>query len=278
MSRRRSRVSTGSTNLPQLTHHTRAARVKPQKPNRLNTQSKARLQMRNVFPPRVKPASPKQGPAYPPLKNIHAVPNPVDYDRKLGFTELSAQKCRTRADLHEKHRRGRLPGLTAVDLDDDGVIDTTEIRLAAVLREMDGAEGMSEADKIRHGRKLLAKELIMDMDQMEYLRMGKQFENVSREAAVDMIATDPNFRQHFNAFLIKKSHSKVDEFDRSQKYAATDDQCAPGGRAKPRSSQGSARTEYLASIEVQSCGACPQHQHRRSVSPCNRGLQHTWRV
>ena len=165
--------------------------------------------MRNVFPPRVKPASPKQGPAYPPLKNIHAVPNPVDYDRKLGFTELSAQKCRTRADLHEKHRRGRLPGLTAVDLDDDGVIDTTEIRLAAVLREMDGAEGMSEADKIRHGRKLLAKELIMDMDQMEYLRMGKQFENVSREAAVDMIATDPNFRQHFNAFLIKKATAKL---------------------------------------------------------------------
>ena len=194
-SRRRKRVATGSTNLPQLR----------QKPLRAKSKTGTRIKMRNVFPPKEKPVKPKrQEPAYPPLKNIHAVPTPVDYNKKLGFAKLDReQKCRTLGDLRSKIRRSRLPGLTSTDIDDDGIIDSTEIRLATKIREM--GDNLSEAEKIRIGRKLLAKELIMDLDDMAFQRLGKQFKRLSKEEAVDMIANDPNFRETFNEYTIKKA-------------------------------------------------------------------------
>ena len=102
-----------------------------------------------------------------------------------------------------------MPGLTATDLDDDGVIDSTEIRLAAVMREIEGAEHMTHAEKVKRGRKLLAHELIMDLDDMEYVRMGRQFAGMPREEAVDVIANDPNFRERFNEYVIKKATAKL---------------------------------------------------------------------
>jgi len=208
MSRRRQRVSTGSTNLGRAPSSSQVPRHR-EKPNRLSTAAKHRLKFRGVFPPRQKPATAAKEPQYPPLKNVHRVPTPVDYDSKLGFRALQQEKVRTQKQLFAKQRRGRLPGLTSTDIDDDGVIDTTEIRLAAVMREMEGADHMSEEEKVHVGRTLLAKELIMDLDDMELLRMGKQFEKLSREDAVAFIANDPNFRERFNEYTIKKATAKL---------------------------------------------------------------------
>jgi hypothetical protein len=232
MSRRRTRVNTGSTNLQTLGPADRRTTSggdfgsgalplnQRELPSvaRATAESQARAAQRLVFPPRVKSAAPTPDPAYPPLKNVHVVPEPVDYDDLLGFASLRNQKVRTKAELSQKQRRGRLPGLTATDLDGDGVIDTAEIRLAAVMRDLEGAQGMSYAEKVHAGRVLLAKELLADLDDMEYARMGKlfQFAGQPREAVVNLLADDPNFREHYGKFLTKKATAKLQSSSRAQ--------------------------------------------------------------
>lgn len=220
-------MATGATNLPRIgnnsnqPHSGSSSRpaISFNKPLRATTgKAMALSKQRTQFPPRDRTArgsphfqrkDPVRTPAYPPLKNIHAVPTPVDYDTKLGFSDINKEKCRTRSELKQKIRRSRLPGLRSTDIDDDGVIDSTEIRLAAVMRELSTDQALTEAEKVKIGRKMLAKELISDLDDTEFYRMGKEFHGRTKEEAINMVAEDPNFRERFNDYTIKKATAKL---------------------------------------------------------------------
>jgi hypothetical protein len=187
-SRRRPRVSTGSVNYNPRLPEVASCRKPPRRVIERKDLAQARASQPHLGGHGGPSATTTE---YPKVPNLHVVPDAVDYDSKFGFDQIRAQKVTTRQALLQKMRNSRLPSVLAADLDGDGVIDSTEIRLAVLIRNMDDKHIPVEADRVHAGRRIMARELVEDLDDMEYQRLGARFHTLTREQAVDAIADDP---------------------------------------------------------------------------------------
>lgn len=206
MSRRRQRVSTGTTNLSISNHGEKI--VRPRMPLRSTQEDRHRLIHKNIFPPREKPVRSRKEPAYAPLKNVHEVPKRVDYDALFGYDKLAAIKVRTRHELLEKQRRAKRPSVYSTDIDGDGNIDSTEVRLAAIMRSFKD-RNLSEEDRVLLGRRLMAQELLNTVDDAGMYRLGPEYRGISRTEAIESIAHDPYFRNRYNNLVVKAATAKL---------------------------------------------------------------------